>query len=446
MDRGPTLPGVSGDDEDAIVLHVDLDCFYAACERLREPALEGEPVVVGMGYEAGESSGAVATASYEARDQGVESAQAITTALERLPRAETPPGERSADAEEPVGYYRPVDMEYYESIGTDVKSILQECADVVREVSIDEAYLDVTQRTGWEVAEGFARHVKQRIRREVGLTASIGVAPTMHAAKVASDHDKPDGLVVVEPGEVRSFLAPLPVEDLHGIGPVTARELREDGVETVGDLAGLEPGELAETYGQRGKELVARARGIDQRSVEPRGRPKSLSRESAFGDPEDDHETVVERIRTLAEAVSDRATRKEALYRTIGIKVVTPPFESNTRERSLPGPVDDPELVETVSLDLLSEFEEAAVRKVGVRVSNLSFTAGDQATLDGWDGSDGGEHPSPRATDTDRHEDGQRTLDMVDTDSGAVGADDTAGDESDLRDRSIGQTTLAEFE
>jgi DNA polymerase IV (DinB-like DNA polymerase) len=389
MDRGPTLPGVGDeDDEDAIILHVDLDCFYAACERLREPALDGEPVVVGMGYEAGQTNGAVATASYEAREHGIESAQAITTALERLPRATEPPdasADRGASGEEPAGYYRPVDMEYYESVGAEVKAILHDCADVVREVSIDEAYLDVTEQTAWPVAEGFARHVKQRIERDVRLTASIGVAPTMHAAKVASDHDKPDGLVVVEPGDVRSFLAPLSVEELHGIGPVTARELRADGVETVGELAELEPTELADEYGQRGMELVARARGIDDRTVEPRGRPKSLSRESAFDEPEDDHQAVTTRVRMLADAVTDRATSKDALYRTIGVKVVTPPFDINTRERSLPGPVDDPDLVEEVTAELLSEFEDARVRKVGVRLSNLSFEEGDQATLDSWD-------------------------------------------------------------
>jgi DNA polymerase IV (DinB-like DNA polymerase) len=390
MDRGPTLPGVTDDEADPIVLHVDLDCFYAACERLREPALDGEPVVVGMGYEPGTTNGAVATASYEAREHGVDSAQAITTALEQLPRATEPP-DADSTPDEPVGYYRPVDMAYYESIGADVKAILHEVADVVREVSIDEAYLDVTEQTAWSVAEGLARHVKQRIEREVGLTASIGVAPTMHAAKVASDHDKPDGLVVVEPGEVQSFLAPLSLEELHGIGPVTARNLRADDIETVGDLAERDPLALTEEYGKRGAELVRRARGIDNRDVEPRGRPKSLSRESAFDEPTEDHEIVADRVELLAEAVVERAQSKNALYRTIGVKVVTPPFDINTRERSLPGPVDDPELVQEVTSELLAEFTDATVRKVGVRLSKLSFSEGDQKTLDSWGQADGTE-------------------------------------------------------
>jgi len=369
---------------DRIVVHVDMDCFYASCERLRDPDLVGEPVVVGMGYESGTDHGAVATASYEAREYGVESAQAISTALQQLPRVE------DADPGEPAAHYRPVDMEYYESVSEEVRAILEECADSLRVVSIDEAYLDVTDRTAWDVPEGFARHVKDRIRRDVGVPASVGVAPTMSAAKVASDHDKPDGLVVVPPGEVQEFLAPLPVEAIHGVGPVRARQLREMSVETAGDLAETPLSDLAARFGERGREIGRRARGRDDREVTPRGRPKSLSRESAFTDPVTDLEPKRERVRSLAGAVADRAGSRGALYRTIGIKAVEPPFEVNTRERTLPGPVEDPELVESVALDLLREFADRAVRKVGVRVANLSFPDGEQASLTGYDDAGSG--------------------------------------------------------
>jgi DNA polymerase IV (DinB-like DNA polymerase) len=404
---GSRLPGTPDEDGgDPIVLHVDMDCFYAACERRRESELKGEPVVVGMGYEGGENHGAVATASYEAREYGVESAQAISTALERLPRkAEGESPETAVDPDE-AGYYRPVDMDYYEEVSAGVKEILHDSADVVREVSIDEAYLDVTDRTAWEVAEGFARHVKHRIDREVGVAASVGVAPNMSTAKIASDHDKPDGLVVVEPGEIREFLAPLDVGEIHGVGPVTARELHEMGVQTAGDLAEADRGDLETRFGERGAEMYRRARGEDRRVVTPTGRPKSLSRESAFTEATDDREEKRDRIRTLAEAVADRANRKGAMYRTIGIKAVTPPYDANTRAKSLPGPVDDPELVEEVSLDLFSEFDGAAVRKVGVRVSNLSFAAGEQASLgDGWESSAG-----RQTSRSDGPDDDQRSL------------------------------------
>ncbi|MFC4450215.1 DNA polymerase IV [Halorussus aquaticus] len=412
---GSHLPGTPDEEgDDPIVLHVDMDCFYAACERRREPQLEGEPVVVGMGYEGGQTHGAVATASYEAREYGVESAQAISTALERLPRM--------ADAEDPdtdvdpddAGYYRPVDMDHYEAVSAEVKEILHESADVVREVSIDEAYLDVTDRTGWEVAEGFARHVKHRIDREVGVTASVGVAPNMSAAKIASDHDKPDGLVVVRPDEVSEFLAPLDVGEIHGVGPVTARELREMGIETAADLAAADRADLRSRFGERGAEMHRRARGEDEREVTPRGRPKSLSRESAFTEATDDDERKREQVRTLAEAVADRSRRKGAMYRTIGIKAVTPPYDVNTRAKSLPGPVDDPGLVEEVALELLAEFAGVEVRKVGVRVSNLSFADAEQSSLgDGW-GTNGGETDSSGSDETGSESASRRSVEEAD--------------------------------
>jgi DNA polymerase IV (DinB-like DNA polymerase) len=396
MPTGERLPGVPGGDE-RIVLHVDVDCFYAACERLREPELRGEPVVVGMGYEPGGTHGAVATASYEAREHGVESAQAITEALELLPRVE------DADPDEPAAHYRPVDMEFYEAVSEDVRSIVEDLADTLRVVSVDEAYLDVTERTDWDVAEGFGRHVRDRIRREVGVTASVGVAPTMSAAKVASDHDKPDGLVVVEPGAVAEFLAPLPVEDIHGVGPVRAGELREMGVETAGDLAATPLPELADAFGDRGREIGRRARGEDDREVTPRGKPKSLSRESAFAEAVEAPDPKRERVRSLAAAVGDRAHRRGALYRTIGIKAVEPPFEVNTRERSLPGPIEDPALLTEVAADLFEEFENCPVRKVGVRVSNLVFPEGEQTSLEGYgDGGGASEDPLARGRGSDQ--------------------------------------------
>jgi len=417
MGHRARLPGTS--TVDRIVCHVDIDCFYAACERLREPALRGEPVVVGMGYEPGSDAGAVATASYEAREYGVESAQAISEALSVLPRKIDAAGSDDHDVAD-AGFYRPVDMEYYESVAEDVKEILHAHAGVVREVSIDEAYLDVTDRTDWESAATFAADLRAEIDERVGVTASIGVAPTMSAAKVASDHDKPDGLVVVEPGRVADFFAPLPVEAVHGVGPVTADELREMGVETAGDLADADPPRLESRFGERGVRIARFARGDDGRPVEPRGKPKSLSRESAFTEATADSERQTDRLQTLAEAVADRARRRGVSYRTISIKVVTPPFEVSTRAESLPGPVEDASLVASVAGSLFEEFAGERIRKLGVRVSNLSFAEGEQPTLQQWTG-DGGDEPAigaetgdetrQRGTETGgRRSDGQRSL------------------------------------
>jgi DNA polymerase IV (DinB-like DNA polymerase) len=376
------LPGV--DPPDRVVCHVDVDCFYAACERLREPALEGEPVVVGMGYEAGESHGAVATASYEAREYGVESAMPISEALELLPRRAT------ADDPADTGVYRPVDMAYYESVSADGRAVLADAAETVRHVSIDEAYLDCGD-LAWSEAAAFGRQLKADVEDAAGVVASVGIAPNMATAKLASDADKPDGLVVVPPGEVREFLAPLDVADLHGVGPVTARELRGMGFETAGDVAAADGTELSEAFGERGRDIHAQARGRDDREVEPQGRPKSVSSESAFVQETDAPAEKRKKVRALAGEVAERAAAKGALYRTIGIKVVEPPFEVNTRARSLSGPVEDPDLVEGVALELLGEFAETTVRKLGVRLSNLSFDDRDQASLDSWEGPDDGD-------------------------------------------------------
>lgn len=379
--------------EDRVVCHVDMDCFYAACERLREPALAGEPVVVGMGYEPGESIGAVATASYEAREYGVESAQAITQALDRLPRKVDAVDDPDLDPDD-AGFYRPVDMDHYKSVSRDVRAILREAVEradpegVVREVSIDEAYLDVSA-LGWDggAARDFAADMRERVEAEVGVTASVGVAPNMSTAKVASDHDKPDGLVVVSPAAVREFLAPLPVDELHGVGPVTATTLADMDIETAGDLAAADRAALTDEFGERGREIHDHARGRDTREVTPVGEPKSLSSEKAL-EPTDDGERKRDLVRSLAADVADRARAEGALYKTIGVKVVEPPYDVNTRARSLSGPVDDPDLVASVALDLLSEFDDARVRKLGVRVSNLDFADAEQASLDGWKGGD----------------------------------------------------------
>ena len=448
------LPGTGGPEQ--IVAHVDMDCFYAACEQRREPALRGEPLVVGMGYENGATHGAVATASYEARAYGVESAMAISEALERLPR-KVDAVEDPAFEVENAGFYRPVDMDFYESVAADVREILHAEADIVREVSIDEAYLDVTDRVSWETVKSWAQDLKDTIESEVGVAASVGVAPTMSAAKVASDRDKPDGLVVVEPGTVREFFADLPVEDVHGVGPVTARELGSLDIETAGDLAAADPELLAERFGERGREIRRYARGEDERSVTPKGDPKSLSRESAFTNATAEMEAKCRQVRTLADAVADRAQRKGARYQTIGIKVVTPPFDVNTRARSLPGPVEEPELVSRVALDLLDEFDDDPVRKVGVRVSNLDFSAGEQANLDGFGGGTGSEKPVDTPTGStdvetaeERTDEGQVGLGtFAESDGGNEDTGDPANEGPESGENTVslppGQTTFADF-
>ncbi len=384
-----------------IVMHVDMDCFYAACEQLRHPDLEGEPIVVGMGYEEGDSNGVVATANYPARDAGVHSAQPIAEAIDLLPPDE--------------GHYFPVDMPYYKSISDEVKAILHQMADVVREVSVDEAYLDVTDQTTWDRAEGYASGIKKRIQNEIGITSSIGVAPNMSAAKIASDYEKPDGWYLIRPSELREFLAPLDLEEIHEVGKETARELRERGIETAGDLAGADPDLLENLYGKRGVRIHRFARGEDHREVTPADPPKSFLRDSALSEPTSDLERITSIVKTLSEEVTDRARGEGALYRTIGIKVVTLSFEIHRRSQSLPGHVEDSDVVENIALELLEEFQDVEIRKIGVTVKNLSYEDQQQAGLSDWGGerdevtSSKGCSRRPRGTENDE-EGGQASL------------------------------------
>jgi len=305
-----------------------------------------------MGYEAGEAIGAVATASYEARAFGVESAMPISEALDLLPRrVNADPDDPDAPDPDEAGRYLPVDLDFYKEVASDVKTVLRDCADVCREVSVDEAYLDVTDRTAWDaaggestatgpaetrtLAEGYARHIKERIEREAGVPASVGVAPNMSTAKIASDADKPDGLVVVPPpGEVESFLASLPTAEIHGVGPVTERTLAELGIETAGDLAAADPDRLADELGDRGRELYRRARATTTEVTPTDSRRVSRGSRRCRRPPT---RSASATVRALAAAdVARRARERGCLYRTIGIKAVEPPYEVNTRARASP--------------------------------------------------------------------------------------------------------------
>ena len=384
------------------MFHVDMDCFYAACERLRNPELSQEPIVIGMGYEQGKNHGVVATASYEAREVGVESTQPIEEAADILP-----PISETEDSEE-AGHYFPVDMEFYQSVSADVKEILHDSAETVREVSVDEAYLDVTEQADWESVEAYAQQLKKQIKEDVGVVASIGVAPNMSAAKIASDYGKPDGLYIVFPDELQDFLAPLSLEEIHELGPETARELRARGIETAGDLAEVDLSMLRNQYGSRGEKIFRYARGEDDREVTPADPPKSFLRDAAFTEPTDEVAQQREQVKTLARSVAQRAREHDAMYRSVGLKIITPPFEKHTRRRTLSGPVDNPELVEKVALELLEkEFDMGKVRKIGVFLTNLSYTEQNQADLGSWNGggAEASNNSTPVANEESKKED-----------------------------------------
>lgn len=419
-----TVSSISDTDTE-IIVHVDCDCFYAACEQRRRPVLQGEPVIVGMGYEDGKTVGAVATASYEAREYGVESAMPIDKALQCLPKASVLPNpgvETWSDVTgvstkpSDVGFYCPVDMEFYEEVSQSVRDILTQYSDVVEPISIDEAYLDISTQTTWSDVSEYVEELKHVIAVEVGIPVSVGVAPTKSAAKVASDKKKPDGKVIVTPGGVKEFFAPLSVEEIHGIGPVAADTLQDMGIETGDDIATTDPSVLHDALGAQGVEAHQRARGHDPRDVTEPENAKSISNESSLGDGTTSESVKQNVVDELLSKVHERVVEKDVLYRTVGVKVVEPPFEVHTRERSLNGPVKDYDLLESIVKSLLEEFSDVKARKLGVRVSNLSFTETTQPSLDKWETEDAPPGELSQSQDT-KNDSSHETAQLNDSDA-----------------------------
>jgi DNA polymerase-4 len=339
------------------IAHLDLDAFFAAVEVLENPDLAGRPVLIG-----GRKRGVVATASYAARAFGARSAMPMARALELCPQAIVLPPRH--------GLYRDYSRR--------VMAILHQTSPLVEQMSIDEAYLDLTdQVSAWDEAVGIARGVQARVREEVGLSASLGVAANKLVAKIASDHEKPGGLTVVRPGEEAAFLAPLPVRALSGVGPVTASKLAELGVGTVGELAQLSTDVLRARFGRHGAEMAQRARGIDERPVITEHERKSLSQERTFARDLSDPQALRRELWKLSQAVAEHLGKAELVACTVAIKLRYTDFTTLTRQMRLAVPTDDERMIYRAALVLLKRAWERGrpVRLLGVGCRDLSTSA-----------------------------------------------------------------------
>ncbi len=337
------------------ILHCDMDCFYAAVHMRDDPTLRGRPVVIG-GDPAGR--GVVAAASYEVRRFGVRSAMPAAEALRRCPQAV---------------FLRP-DFPRYRRESQALFALFRELTPLVQAVSIDEAYLDVTDHLGrFASATAVARAIRRRVREERGLTVSVGVGPNRLVAKIASDHGKPDGLTVVPPGAVERFLAPLPVRRLHGVGPATERSLGELGVATVADLRRLPAERLTARFGRHGTLLWEFARGIDERPVETHQERKSLGTETTYATDLVAVAAMEVEIERLAAEVAAGLERRELAGRTVTLKVRYADFTTVTRSRTLAAPVAGAATLARHARELLQRTEAARrpVRLLGVTASNL---------------------------------------------------------------------------
>jgi nucleotidyltransferase/DNA polymerase involved in DNA repair len=372
------------------ILHVDLDAFFAAVEQRDRPELRGKPVIVGGGGP--DQRGVVSAASYEARKFGVHSAMPLRTAGRLCPQ----------------GIFLPVDGRKYQRASREVMAILRRFTDQVQPISIDEAFLDVTgSRALFGDGEAIAHAIKQAVTDEVGLTASVGVASTKLVAKIASDLRKPDGLVVVPPGEEASFLAPLPISRLWGVGEKTAAVLRDFGVETIGDLAALPPDAMERRFGKHGASLVARAHGIDADPVATGEPAKSIGHEHTFGKDTAEPERIERTLLGMADGVAWRLRAAGLKAATVTLKLRDTNFVTISRQTTLDTPADLTEEIYEAALELLRrELHGQRIRLVGVTASN--FRDREQLALFG--GEDPKRHQAAEAMDTIRRKYGERAV------------------------------------
>ncbi|MGY1823606.1 DNA polymerase IV [Geodermatophilus sp. SYSU D00079] len=356
---------------EASILHLDLDAFFAAVEQRDKPSLRGRPVVVGgVG-----GRGVVATASYEARAYGARSAMSTAEARRRCPSGTAFLGGRFA------AYRRTSDV---------VMELLRELSPLVEPVSIDEAYVDLAAGPRHDLSvDGvteLARELKERITAATGgVTGSVGIGSSKLMAKIASDLDKPDGLVVVPPGSELDVLHPLPVTRLGGVGPATAERLHQIGVKTVADLAARSLPDLVALTGRaHGAGLYALARAEDDRPVVAERGAKSVSQESTFERDLTDVAVLTREIDTMAARVAARLRDADLSGRTVTLKLRRYDFTTLTRSQTLPQPTDDPRVIASIARRLLTEAGTAGgLRLLGVGVSGLSpYAQGDLFATD----------------------------------------------------------------
>ena len=339
-----------------MIIHVDMDAFYASVEERENPGLIGNPVAVG-----GQASrrGVVAAANYEARRYGVHSAMPMVTAVERCPGLIVVP---------PQGAL-------YSQVSRQIREILYRYTPIIEPLSLDEAFLDPR---GSERLHGNAAHIGTQIKRdiktELGLIASVGVAPNKFLAKLASDYDKPDGFTVIHPREVQRFLDPLPVSHIWGVGKAASAKLAKHRIGTVSDLRKQSPALLDRLFGQYGKQLWRLAHGLDERKVTPDSEVKSISQETTFDQDITEYPSIESTTIYLTEGVCFRLRESRLQGRTVTLKIRFDDFRTITRSRTLDMPTDRTRIIWRTVKELLERAlknKPISIRLVGIGVSNF---------------------------------------------------------------------------
>lgn len=356
-------------ERERTILHVDMDAFFAAVEIREDPSLVGRPVVIGSDPREGRGRGVVSTANYEARRYGIHSAMPISHAWRRCPHA---------------AYVRPR-LSLYVEVSAGIFEIFHRFTDQVEPLSLDEAFLDVTaSRELFGDGPTIASAIKAAITEAESLTASVGVATSKYVAKVASDLDKPDGLVVVTGGGERAFLAPLDISRLWGAGAASQEKLRRLGARTIGDVARIDRPLLEAALGPAmGGRFHSLANGEDSRPVHRGATRKSLGKEVTFGEDQDDRERVERTLFGLCDAVAGALRRKSLAGRTVHIKLRWDGFETHTRQRALGEPAATVERIWPVARELFRELDDPRrrVRLIGVTLTGFDGEAARQLSM-----------------------------------------------------------------
>lgn len=350
---------------DPTIIHVDMDAFYASVEQRDRPELRGRPVIVG----GVKGRGVVSAASYEARKFGVHSAMPSATARRLCPH----------------GAFLPVRMQHYAAISRQIRSIFLAFTPLVEPLSLDEAFLDVHGcESLFGPAPEIARQIKERIRADTGLVASVGLAPNKFLAKLASDIGKPDGFVVLPPDKVMEFLSPLPVGRIWGVGVKGEKRLHELGLRTIGQIAALPAKVLSERLGELGRHIWELAHGQDERTVVPDREAKSVSTETTFAQDIGDRAILRVWLLDLVDNLAGRLRQEEIWARTIDVKIRSSDFRTVTRSATLAQPTNLTNIIWKTTVDLFERSltgDLLPVRLLGVGATKLTRTPVVQGSL-----------------------------------------------------------------
>ena len=362
-----------------MVMLVDLDYFFAQCEELRNPSLKNKPVVIGMYSGRTAESGAVSTANYAARALGVKSGMPLFQARHKLEGCDS--------------VFLPVDYDYYEQISDRLMGIFRGYADAFEQVGIDEAYLDVTAKSkgSFDEAKKLAIQMKADIKKQVGVTFSVGVAPNKLVAKIACDAQKPDGLTIVHSSELKAFLEPLPVDRLLGVGKKTSAKMIDLGIKTIGDLAAFDVQRLVEVFGKTlGLYFHQAANGIDEAPVKEAGEADSISRISTLKQNSRDLEFIAQTTDALCVDVLADLSKRDLTFKQVGIVAFLEDLTVRSRSITLEQPTKSLEKLREVVRELLQKLlddTDKDVRRIGVKISLFSRNENAQMQLESFFGN-----------------------------------------------------------